>query len=73
MRIISPVESDAAQIRTPKVALFLQDETAISLAVHPLPDGAGRFVWYLVNRLVPQHNSQLGPVCSLDFVKVVVY
>ena len=48
-------------------AVFLdhgQEETAISLTVHTLPDGGGRFVWRLINRLVPHRNSQLGPVCS---------
>ena len=53
-------------------AVFLdhgQEETAISLAVHTLPDGGGRFVWRLINRLVPHRNSQPGPVCSLDCAK----
>jgi len=53
-------------------AVFLdhgQEETAISLAVHTLPDSGGRFVWRLINRLVPHRNSRLGPVCPLDCVK----
>ena len=53
-------------------AVFLdhgQEETAISLAVHTVPNGGGRFVWRLINRLVPHRNSQLEPVCSPDCVK----
>lgn len=34
MLIISPDDSDAAQIRTPKVASFLRDVTLRDLAVH---------------------------------------
>ena len=52
-------------------AVFLdhgQEETAISLALHTLPNGGGRFVWRLINRLVPHRNSQLEPVCTPDCV-----
>ena len=53
-------------------AVFLdhgQEETAISLAVHTLPNGGGRFAWRLINRLVPHRNSQIEPVCPSDWVK----
>ena len=52
-------------------AVFLDhgQETAISLAVHAIPNGGGRFVWRLINRLVLHRNSQLEPGCSSDCVK----
>jgi len=48
-------------------AVFLdygQDEAAISLADHALPNGGGKFVWGNINRVVPHHNSQLESVRS---------